>query len=41
VWKKFTYGFDAAGTTTTLAFNNGDPSGDDNNGLDNVSLVVG
>ena len=38
VWKLFTLGFTAQGSTTTLAFINGDPSSDTNNGLDCVSV---
>jgi hypothetical protein len=37
-WQQFSHVFVATGTTTTLAFLNGDPSGDNNNGLDNVVL---
>jgi len=38
VWKFFTLGFTAHGSTTTLAFVNGDPSSDTNNGLDCVTV---
>lgn len=40
VWEKFTTSFTASGSTTTLDFINGDPSGDNSNGLDNVSLTA-
>ena len=40
VWERFSTTFTATGSTTTLAFFNGDPSGDDNNGLDNISLAA-
>jgi MYXO-CTERM domain-containing protein len=39
VWQQFTTQFTASGTSTTLLFLNGDPSTDNSNGLDNVSLV--
>ena len=38
VWKQFTLGFTAHGSTTTIAFINGDPASDTNNGLDCVSV---
>ena len=38
VWKLFTLGFTAQGSTTTLAFINGDPASDTNNGLDCVTV---
>lgn len=38
VWKLFTIGFTAQGSTTTIAFMNGDPSSDTNNGLDCVNV---
>lgn len=38
VWKLFTLGFTAQGSTTTIAFVNADPSNDTNNGLDCVSV---
>jgi hypothetical protein len=40
VWQKFTTQFVAGASTTTLSFLNGDPSGDEQNGLDEVSLVA-
>lgn len=40
VWKKFTTSFLATETKTTISFLNGDPSGDQQNGLDAVTLVV-
>jgi hypothetical protein len=38
-WAQFTHTFVATGASTTLAFINGDPAGDNNNGLDNVVLL--
>jgi hypothetical protein len=38
-WEQFTHTFVAGGTSTTLAFANGDPLADNSNGLDNVVLV--
>jgi len=38
-WEQYTYLFTATGLSTTLAFLNGDPSGDNNNGLDNIVLT--
>lgn len=38
-WAQFTHTFVATGTSTTLAFINGDPVSDNNNGLDNVVLL--
>jgi len=38
-WQMFTTTFTATGTSTTLQFLNGDPSTDNSNGLDNISLV--
>jgi HpiC1 cyclase/PEP-CTERM motif len=38
-WQLFTTTFTATSTATTLQFLNGDPAGDNSNGLDNVSLV--
>ncbi|MDQ6628283.1 MAG: PEPxxWA-CTERM sorting domain-containing protein, partial [Pseudomonadota bacterium] len=38
-WQQFTYDFVATGASTTLALSNGDPGGDNSNGLDNVALV--
>ena len=39
-WEQFTTSFTATGTSTTLDFMNGDPPGDNSNGLDNVVLTV-
>jgi hypothetical protein len=41
VWQQFSTSFTAAGTSTTLAFINGDPASDNTNGLDLVDLEVG
>jgi hypothetical protein len=38
-WMQFSRTFTASSTSTTLTFLNGDPSNDNSNGLDNVSLV--
>lgn len=38
VWKSFTTTITAPSTSTTLTFVNGDPAGDDNNGLDCITL---
>jgi hypothetical protein len=38
-WQLFTATFTATSASTTLQFLNGDPSNDNSNGLDNVSLV--
>jgi len=38
-WQQFTHTFVAGGSTTTLSFFNGDPPGDNSNGLDNVTLA--
>jgi hypothetical protein len=38
-WEQFTHTFVAGTSTTTLAFQNGDPSTDNDNGLDNVVLT--
>jgi hypothetical protein len=38
-WEQFTDDFVATGASTTIAFENGDPSGDNSNGLDNVALI--
>jgi hypothetical protein len=38
-WEQFTHTFVASTTTTTLAFQNGDPSSDNSNGLDNAVLI--
>jgi uncharacterized protein DUF642/PEP-CTERM motif-containing protein len=40
VWQHFTVTFTAVSSTTTLDFVNADPSGDNSNGLDGVSLNV-
>jgi hypothetical protein len=40
VWKKFTTHFVATSTTTAVSFVNADPSGDEQNGVDDVSLVA-
>jgi Protein of unknown function (DUF642) len=37
-WQQFTATFVATGTSTTVAFTNGDPGSDSLNGLDNVSF---
>ena len=39
-WEQFTTPFMATGATTTIAFDNLDPSTDNSNGLDNVDLEV-
>ena len=39
-WQQFTTMFTAAGSSITLDFLNGDPSGDNSNGLDNVNLTA-
>lgn len=38
-WEQFTHTFVAGASTTTLAFQNGDPSTDNLNGFDNVVLI--
>lgn len=38
-WKPFTTTFTATSTSTTVQFLNGDPTGDNSNGLDNVALL--
>jgi hypothetical protein len=38
-WEQFTHTFVAAGTSTTLAFQNADPANHNSNGLDTVVLV--
>jgi Protein of unknown function (DUF642) len=38
-WQQFTHTFVATAATTTLTFTNGDPSTDNDNGLDNISLL--
>ena len=40
IWRKFSESFVASSTTTTISFLNGDPNGDEQNGLDEVSLVA-
>lgn len=40
-WEQFTVPFSATSSTTTIALLNGDPAGDNSNGLDNVSLTQG
>ena len=37
-WQMFTTSFTATASTTTIDFLNGDPAGDNTNGLDNVSI---
>jgi Protein of unknown function (DUF642)/PEP-CTERM motif len=37
-WEQFNYMFTADGSSTTIEFLNGDPSNDNTNGLDNVTL---
>lgn len=39
VWQQFTQRFTATSPATTLTFLNADPSDDDNNGLDSISLT--
>jgi hypothetical protein len=39
VWKPFTTTITAPSTSTTIRFVNGDPPGDDNNGLDCIKLI--
>jgi hypothetical protein len=41
VWQQFTLPFTATAATTSITFINQDPSGDNSNGLDNVSLTLG
>jgi hypothetical protein len=38
-WEQFTHSFAATAASTALAFANGDPAGDNSNGLDNVVLI--
>jgi hypothetical protein len=38
-WQRFTLSFTATGPTTILGFFNGDPTNDENNGLDNIVLT--
>ena len=40
VWRKFSVTFVAKSATTKLSFINGDPNGDEQDGLDSVSLVA-
>ena len=40
VWRKFSVTFVAKSATTTLSFINGDTNGDEQNGLDSVSLTA-
>jgi hypothetical protein len=40
VWRKFATTFTATAATTTLSFINADPSGDEQNGLDSVTLTA-
>jgi hypothetical protein len=40
VWQKFTATITSLTTTTNIAFINGDPAGDNYNGLDGISLVA-
>ena len=39
-WQLFTYEFTAISASTAIGFLNGDPAGDQSNGLDNVQIVV-
>jgi hypothetical protein len=39
IWEQFNTSFTATGTSTTIAFINGDPITDNSNGLDNVVLL--
>lgn len=39
-WQLFTYQFTATSASTAIGFLNGDPAGDQSNGLDNVQIVV-
>jgi hypothetical protein len=38
-WEQFTHDFTATSATTDIAFLNGDPSNDNNNGLENIVLL--
>lgn len=38
-WQQFVYGFVATGSSTTLSLSNGDPGGDNSNGLDGITLA--
>ncbi len=40
IWQLFTTSFTDTGASTTLAFIKGDPSTDNNNGLDNIALTA-
>jgi hypothetical protein len=40
VWKKFSTSFVATGSSSVLAFVNGDPDGDEQNGVDDVSVTA-
>lgn len=40
-WQQFTTSFVASGSSINLAFLNGDPGTDNDNGLDGINLVVG
>lgn len=40
-WQQFTTSFTATGTSTTLAFMNGDPTTDNTNGLDDIVVTPG
>jgi hypothetical protein len=40
VWRKFSTQFVAQGTKTTIAFENGDPANDTDNGIDGVSVTL-
>jgi len=40
VWKKFTTTFTATSASTTIEFDNGDPSNDTHNGLDAVKMTL-
>ena len=39
-WELFTVSFVATSASTVVGFENLDPSGDDSNGLDNISLAL-
>jgi len=38
-WQRFQYDFEASGSTTKIAFLNGDPRGDNTAGLDDVTIA--
>jgi hypothetical protein len=40
VWQEFQTSFSGTGAPTTIAFFNGDAAGDDNNGLDSITLTA-